>query len=67
MMKQKVFFFAARAEGGERMIATDELRVMAEDYVRVYGPTCLADPETPAFVRQLLAKGPGTMEMQRAG
>ena len=67
MLKQKVFFFAARAEGGERMIGTAELRVMAEDYVRVYGPSCLADLETPAFVRQMLAKGTETMEMQRAG
>ncbi len=67
MLKQKVFFFAARAEGGERMIGTDELRVMAADYVRIYGESCLNDSETPTFIRQMLAKGTATIEMPRAG
>ncbi|MCU0276408.1 MAG: hypothetical protein MUF02_06090 [Acidobacteria bacterium] len=67
MLKQKVFFFAARAEGVERMIGADELRAMAVDYVRIYGAGCLADPETPTFVRQMLAKRTATIEMPRAG
>jgi len=66
MQKQKVFFFAARVEGDDRMTGTDELRVMATDYVRIYGESCLADPETPAFVRQLAGRG-SESEFPRAG
>jgi len=56
MQKQKVFFFAARADGGDSMIGVDELKRMADDYVRIYGGSCLADPETPSFVRQMMGK-----------
>jgi len=56
MLKQKVFFFAMKAEGNDRMVEKDELRTMAADYVRIYGEGCLADPETPAFVRQMLGR-----------
>jgi hypothetical protein len=56
MLKQKVFFFAAAAEGQERMAGSDDLRQVAVNYVNLYGEPCLNDPETPAFVRQMLAK-----------
>ena len=56
MLKQKVFFFAVKAEGNDRMVEKDELRTMAVDYVRIYGEASLADPETPTFVRQLLGR-----------
>ncbi len=67
MLKQKVFFFAAAAEGLERLAGSDDLRQMAMNYVSLYGESCLNDPETPSFVRQMLAKGTETVEMQRAG
>lgn len=56
MLKQKVFFFAAPAEDRERMAGSDDLWRMAADYVSLYGEGCLKDPETPAFVRQMLGK-----------
>ena len=67
MLKQKVFFFAARVEGSDKMADLDDLRRMAANYVDLYGESCLNDPETPSFVRQLLAKSPAAAEMQRAG
>lgn len=67
MLKQKVFFFAAAAEGKERMAGGDDLRQVAMNYVNLYGESCLTDPETPAFVRQSLAKGRETEAMQRVG
>jgi hypothetical protein len=67
MLKQKVFFFAARGEGSDSMIRDEELKQMAVNYVNLYGESCLNDPETPAFVRQLLAKSPATVDMQEAG
>jgi hypothetical protein len=66
MLKQKVFFFAAGGESSDRMIGADELRRMAADYVNLYGESCLNDPETPSFVRRLLARKPEA-EMPRAG
>ncbi len=67
MQKQKVFFFAAKAEGGDRMTGQDELHRMAADYVSLYGESCLNDPETPSFVRQMIAKSPAIADMQKAG
>ncbi len=66
MLKQKVFFFAMKAEGNDRMVEKDELRTMAADYVRIYGEASLADPETPAFVRQLLGRR-AENELPKAG
>jgi hypothetical protein len=66
MLKQKVFFFAAMTEGHERMTGSDELRAMAADYVRIYGESCLADPETPSFVRQMMGRK-AEAELPRAG
>jgi hypothetical protein len=66
MLKQKVFFFAAPGEGSDYMGNPDDLLQMAVNYVGLYGEGCLNDPETPSFVRQMLAK-PATAEMQRAG
>ena len=66
MQKQKVFFFAARAEGSGNMLGTEELRQMAANYVSMYGESCLNDPETPSFVRQMLGRKP-EVDMPRAG
>lgn len=66
MLKQKVFFFAAAAEGQERMAGSADLRQVAMNYVNLYGESCLKDPETPAFVRQMLAKG-AERDLPRAG
>ncbi len=66
MLKQKVFFFAAPAEGRERMAGSDDLRQVAVNYVNLYGESCLNDPETPAFVRRMLAKG-AERDLPRAG
>ncbi len=59
MQKQKVFCFAARLEGNDSMISLEELRQMAAGYVSLYGESCLNDPETPTFVRQLIGQEPG--------
>jgi hypothetical protein len=56
MLKQKVFFFAANTEGKDTMADLDDLRQMAANYVSLYGESCLSDPETPSFVRSLMAK-----------
>jgi hypothetical protein len=56
MLKQKVFFFAAKVEGIDRMADLDDLRRMAANYVELYGVSCLNDPETPAFVRSLIGR-----------
>jgi hypothetical protein len=66
MQKQKVFYFAAPGEGSDMMGNPDDLLQMAVNYVGLYGEGCLNDPETPSFVRQMLAK-PAAAEMQRAG
>ena len=66
MQKQKVFFFAAGGEGSGSMIGADELRQMAVNYVHLYGESCLNDPETPSFVRSLMAKR-AEAELPRAG
>jgi hypothetical protein len=66
MQKQKVFCFAARLEGNDSMISLEELRQMAAGYVSLYGESCLNDPETPTFVRQLMAKSPAA-DMPKAG
>ncbi|HOW45179.1 MAG TPA: hypothetical protein PK919_08425 [Candidatus Aminicenantes bacterium] len=65
MMKQKVFFFVPRTEDGD-MSGSDDLRRMADDYVRLYGEGCLKDPETPSFVRQALGQG-AECELLQAG
>jgi hypothetical protein len=36
------------------------------NYVNLYGESCLNDPETPAFIRQMLAKG-AERDLPRAG
>jgi hypothetical protein len=61
-----VFCFVARLEGNDSMISLEELRQMAAGYVSLYGESCLNDPETPSFVRSLMAKSPAA-EMQKAG
>lgn len=66
MIKQKVFFFAAKAEGSDCMAGLEDLRRMAVNYVDLYGESCLNDPETPSFVRQMLARK-SEVEMPRAG
>ena len=66
MQKQKVFYFAAKVEGSDDMLGLEELRQMAANYVSLYGESCLSDPETPSFVRQLIAKSPA-LPMQMAG
>lgn len=66
MMKQKVFFFAAAAESQEHMVGSDDLRQVVMNYVNLYGESCLNDPETPAFIRQMLAKG-AERDLPRAG
>ena len=66
MQKQKVFYFAAKLEGSDSMLGLEELRQMAAGYVSLYGESCLSDPETPSFIRQLMAKSPAA-ELQRAG
>jgi len=66
MQKQKAFYFAAPAVGSDSMVSPEELRQMAVNYVGLYGESCLNDPETPSFVRQLLARKPEA-EMPRAG
>jgi len=66
MLKQKVFFFAAKIEGSDTIADLEDLRRMAVNYVSLYGESCLNDPETPSFVRQLLARKPEA-EMRRAG
>ena len=66
MQKQKVFYFAARVEGSDSMVSLEELRQMAANYVGLYGESCLNDPETPSFVRQMMGKSQEA-ELQRAG
>ncbi|MBU4268834.1 MAG: hypothetical protein KJ808_08330 [Acidobacteria bacterium] len=66
MQNQKVFYFAARVEGSDSMLGLDELRQMAANYVNLYGESCLSDPETPAFIRRLMAKSPA-VDMPKAG
>lgn len=66
MQKQKVFYFAAKVEGSDSMVSVEELRQMAASYVSLYGESCLSDPETPSFVRRMIAKNPAA-EMQKAG
>ena len=66
MQKQKVFYFAARLEGNDSMIGLEELRQMAANYVGLYGESCLNDPETPSFVRRMIAKSQAT-ELPKAG
>ncbi|MBN2345850.1 MAG: hypothetical protein JXO51_05620 [Candidatus Aminicenantes bacterium] len=66
MQKQKAFFFAARAEMDDTLAAPLDLRRTAENYVRLYGESCLSDPETPAFVRRLLART-SSADMPQAG
>lgn len=66
MQKQKVFYFAAKAEGSDSMVSVEELRQMAASYVGLYGESCLNDPETPSFVRRLIAKR-AEAGLQKAG
>jgi hypothetical protein len=66
MQKQKVFCFAAKLAGNGSMISLEELRQMAASYVSLYGESCLCDPETPTFVRQLIAKS-SAVDLQKAG
>jgi len=66
MQKQKVFYFAAKLEGNDSMISLEELRQMAAGYVDLYGESCLNDPETPSFVRQLIAMSPA-VDLPKAG
>jgi len=66
MQKQKVFYFAAKAEGSDSMVSLEELRQMAASYVSLYGEACLSDPETPSFVRRLIAKR-AEAGLQKAG
>jgi hypothetical protein len=40
--------------------------VQAVNYVNLYGESCLNDPETPSFVRSLMAKR-AENELPRAG
>jgi hypothetical protein len=56
MLKQKVFFFAARVEGSDKIADLDDLRRMAANYVDLYGESCLNDPETPSFVRSMIGR-----------
>jgi hypothetical protein len=65
MQKQKVFFFAAKADDGDSLLNLDDLRNMAANYIRIYGESCLNDPETPSFVRRLM-KSPAS-ELPQAG
>jgi len=53
-------------EGSDSMLGLEELRQMAANYVSLYGESCLNDPETPSFVRQLMAKSP-MVELAKAG
>lgn len=66
MLKQKVFFFAARGEGSDSMIKDEELQAMAVNYVNLYGAGCLSDLETPSFVRRMMGKR-AEGELPRAG
>jgi hypothetical protein len=66
MQKQRVFFFAARTDDSGSMLRMEDLRLMAADYVRRYGESCLNDPETPSFVRRLVGQEP-TQGLPRAG
>ena len=66
MQKQKVFYFVAKLEGNDSMISLEELRQMATSYVSLYGESCLSDPETPSFVRRMMAKR-AEADMQKAG
>lgn len=65
-MKQKVFFFAAGNEGEQAMNDEADLRQMAVKYVNLYGAGCLKDPETPTFVREMMASRIGS-ELPQAG
>lgn len=65
MLKQKVFFFVPKEESRD-MVQADELKQMADQYVRIYGEGCLADPETPSFVRQMTGRR-AEAELPRAG
>lgn len=67
MQKQKVFFFAAKADDGDSMLSLDDLRGMAVNYVRLYGESCLNDPETPSFVRRLMTSKNPALELPQAG
>ena len=51
MQKQKVFYFAAKAEGSVSMVSMEELRQMAASYVGLYGESCLQDLLALATVR----------------
>ena len=66
MQRQKVFFFAAKIEGSDTIADLEDLKRMAVNYVNLYGESCLNDPETPSFVRQLLGRK-SEVEMPRAG
>ncbi len=65
-MKQKVFFFAAGNEEEHAMNSGADLRQMAVKYVNLYGARCLKDPETPTFIREMLA-GKSERELPQAG
>ncbi len=56
MLKQRVFFFAAKVEGSDKIADLDDLRRMAANYVDLYGESCLNDPETPSFVRSMIGR-----------
>ena len=66
MQRQKVFFFAAKIEGSDTIADLEDLKRMAVNYVNLYGESCLNDPETPSFVRQLLGRK-SEVDMPRAG
>jgi hypothetical protein len=66
MQRQKVFFFAAKIEGNDTIADLEDLRKMAANYMNLYGESCLNDPETPSFVRSLMAKR-AEAELPRAG
>ena len=66
MQRQRVFFFAAKIEGSDTIADLEDLKRMAVNYVNLYGESCLNDPETPSFVRQLLGRK-SEAEMPRAG
>ena len=66
MQRQRVFFFAAKIEGSDTIADLEDLKKMAVNYVNLYGESCLNDPETPSFVRSLMAKR-AEAEFPRAG
>lgn len=65
MKNEQLSLFPMR-DLGQAMMAAKDLIVVACDYVAHWGEQCLADPETPAFIRSIYSER-GLNTVQKAG